>query len=186
MGTVATQVNRQEPPMIEDLKRVHDLIDEMFFDHQKALLHFEFDRALTLLEMYETVLIRHMNDEEAILLPVYSERAVSSGAGSPKYFFDDHAKMRSYVAVFKQKTAALRSVPDLDRALLKLLDREAFYLRLCSHHDKRETDFLYPILEQVLSDDEERSLMSQIDLDADRASAVGAPDLTGRGRQQKK
>ena len=80
---------------IKDLKRVHDLIDAMFFDHQRALIHFEFEKALTLLETYEAVLLRHMQDEEMILLPVYTERAEFSGAGSPKYFFDDHSKMRS-------------------------------------------------------------------------------------------
>ena len=167
---------------IKDLKRVHDLIDAMFFDHQKALIHFEFEKALTLLETYESVLLRHMQDEELTLLPVYAERAVFSGAGSPKLFFDDHAKMRSYVEVFKQKTSELPNAPDVDRALLQLLDREAFYLRLCGHHDKRETDFLYPLLEQLLSEGEERSLMSQIDLNPDRASMVAASERTGRGR----
>lgn len=152
---------------INDLKRVHHLIDEMFFDHQKALIHFDLDRALTLLEMYETVLLRHMQDEELILLPVYTERAKFSGAGAPKLFFDDHDKMRKYVELFKKKTADLRRALDLDKALLQLLDREAFYLRLCSHHDKRETDFLYPILEEILSDDEKWDLMSRIDVKAD-------------------
>ena len=154
---------------IRDLVRVHVLLDEIFFDHQKALLHFEFDKALTLLEMYESVLIRHMQDEELTLLPVYSKRAAASGAGSPRYFFEDHAKMRSSIEVFKEKIAGLNLEPDIDKALLQLLDREAFYLRLCSHHDKRETDFLYPMLTQMLSETEERELMSRIDLVNDDA-----------------
>lgn len=155
---------------IKTLNLVHVLLDDMFFEHQKALLHFEFEKALTLLEMYEGILIHHMDDEEMVLLPVYAERAAFSGAGSPKHFFDDHTKMRSFVGAFKDKIAGLETEPNVDKALLQLLDREAFYLRLCAHHDKRETDFLYPILEQILSDDEERELMSQIDLDAYRAS----------------
>jgi hemerythrin-like domain-containing protein len=155
---------------IKDLVRVHVLLDELFFDHQKALLHFEFDKALNLLEMYESILIRHIQDEELTLLPVYSERAAFSGAGSPRYFFEDHSKMRSFIEVFKEKIAGLNLEPDIDKALLQLLDREAFYLRLCSHHDKRETDFLYPILTQILSDAEERELMSRIDLGPDEAS----------------
>lgn len=159
---------------LKDLKQVHDMIDAMFFDHQKALIHFKFDEAASLLDAYETVLLRHMEDEEMTLIPVYAERAVFSGAGSPKLFFDDHAKMRSFVEMFKARTIELPSAPDVDRALLQLLDREAFYLRLCSHHDKRETDFLYPLLEQLLSADEERALMSQIDLDVERASMARA------------
>lgn len=155
---------------IKDLKNVHLLIDEMFFDHQKALLHFEFDKALTLLEMYQATLIRHMQDEELILLPVYAERAAFSSAGAPKLFFDDHKKMRSFVELFIEKTAELKQQPNIDKAILLLLDREAFYLRLCSHHDKRETDFLYPILEEILTDFEKRDLLSRIDLKAETAS----------------
>ena len=111
-----------------------------------------------------------MQDEELILLPVYTERAKFSGAGAPKLFFDDHDKMRKYVELFKKKTTNLRRSLDLDKALLQLLDREAFYSRLCSHHDKRETDFLYPILEEILSDDEKWDLMSRIDVKADAIS----------------
>ena len=155
---------------IKDLKNVHLLIDEMFFDHQKALLHFEFDKALTLLEMYQATLIRHMQDEELILLPVYAERAPFSSAGAPKLFFDDHKKMRSFVELFIEKTAELKQQPNIDKAILLLLDREAFYLRLCSHHDKRETDFLYPTLEEILTDTEKRDLLSRIDLKAETAS----------------
>jgi len=155
---------------IKDLKNVHLLIDEMFFDHQKALLHFEFDKALTLLEMYQTTLIRHMQDEELILLPVYADRAAFSGAGAPKLFFDDHKKMRLFVELFLEKTAELKREPNKDKAILQLLDREAFYLRLCSHHDKRETDFLYPTLEEILTDVEKRDILARIDLKAETAS----------------
>ena len=149
---------------INDLMKVHRLIDDMFFEHQRALLHFEFEKALTSLEVYESTLIRHMQDEEEVLLPVYAELASLPGAGAAKLFFDDHEKMRGYVESFKEKTARLASEPDIDRALLQLLDREAFYLRLCGHHDKRETEFLYPILEDSLSETEKEMLLSEIDL----------------------
>lgn len=156
---------------IKDLMRVHVMLDDMFFDHQKALLHFDFEKALSLLEIYEATLLHHMQDEEMVLLPVYSERATQSGAGSPKLFFDDHSKMRSFVKLFKETTATLDRETNVDKVLLQLLDREAFYLRLCSHHDKREADFLYPTLEQILSDDEELELMSRIELNPDEGDA---------------
>lgn len=161
---------------IKDLKNVHVMIDEIFFDHQKALIHFDFDRAVTLLEMYQTVLLRHMQDEELILLPVYSDRAKYSEAGAPKLFFDDHEKMRKFVELFKEEVADLRQSPNMDKALLQLLDREAFYLRLCSHHDKRETDFLYPVLEEILTDVEKCDLLARIDLTAEAASVQLKPD----------
>jgi len=155
---------------IKDLMNVHTFVDEMFFDHQKALLHFEFDKALKLLEMYQATLIRHMQDEELILLPVYADRAQQSGAGAPKLFFDDHEKMSSFIKLFLERIAEIKEQPDIDKAVLQILDREAFYLRLCSHHDKREAEFLYPILEEILTDAEKRDIMSHIDLSPEAAS----------------
>lgn len=159
---------------INDLMKVHHLIDEMFFEHQKALLHFQFDKALISLEVYESTLLRHMQDEEEILLPVYAKLDGIPGSGAAKLFYDDHEKMRGYVELFKEKTAGLRAESDVDRALLQLLDREAFYIRLCGHHDKRETEFLYPILEDSLQEEEKARLMKQIDLRIDMESGAAA------------
>lgn len=159
---------------INDLMKVHTLIDEMFFEHQKALLHFQFDKALISLEVYESTLLRHMQDEEEILLPVYAKLDEIPGAGAAKLFYDDHEKMRGYVELFKEKTAGLRAESDVDRALLQLLDREAFYIRLCGHHDKREAEFLYPILEDSLQEEEKARLMKQIDLRIDTESGAAA------------
>ena len=56
------------------------------------------------------------------------------------------------------------SETELDRVLLQLLDREAFYLRLCSHHDRREGDFLYPMLDELLSDKEKHEMLDRVRL----------------------
>jgi hemerythrin-like domain-containing protein len=105
-----------------------------------------------------------MADEEDVLLPVYSERAEFPVAGAPKLYFDDHAKMRSYIELFKQRTSEIAAETEIERALLQLLDREAFYLRLCSHHDRRESDFLYPILDDLLSEEERHKLLDRVRL----------------------
>ena len=149
---------------ISDLMKVHKVIDELFFEHQRALLHFDFEQALRILIAYESTLLNHMADEESILLPVYEERADFPVAGSPKLFYDDHAKMRSYLELFKQKTSEMPAESELDRVLLQLLDREAFYLRLCSHHDRREGDFLYPMLDGLLSDKEKYEMLDRVRL----------------------
>lgn len=150
--------------VISDLMKVHKVIDELFFEHQRALLHFDFEKALRILIAYESTLLNHMADEESILLPVYEERADFPAAGSPKLFYDDHAKMRSHIELFKQKTSEMPAESELDRVLLQLLDREAFYLRLCSHHDRREADFLYPMLDGLLSDKEKHEMLDRVRL----------------------
>jgi len=148
--------------VISDLMKVHKVIDDLFFEHQKALLHFDFEKALGMLRAYQSTLLSHMADEENVLLPVYSERAEFPDAGAPKLYFDDHTKMRSYIDLFMQETFGLASESEIERKLLQLLDREAFYMRLCSHHDRRESDFLYPILDALLSEEERREMLDRV------------------------
>ncbi len=154
--------------VISDLMKVHKVIDELFFEHQRALLHFNFEKALGLLKAYESTLFSHMADEENILLPVYEKRADFPEAGAPKLYYEDHAKMRSYIELFKQKIREMPTEPDMDRVLLQLLDREAFYLRLCSHHDRREADYLYPILDALLADEEKYEMLERVRLRGER------------------
>lgn len=149
---------------VSDLIKVHKVIDDLFFEHQRALLHFNFEKALGFLKAYESTLYSHMADEEDVLLPVYAERAEFPPAGAPKLFYDDHAKMRSYVDLFKKRTVDLAAETEIDRVVLQLLDREAFYLRLCSHHDHREADYLYPYLDALLSDKEKYELLERVAL----------------------
>ncbi|MBK9155365.1 MAG: hypothetical protein IPM25_14320 [Chloracidobacterium sp.] len=47
-----------------DLLGLHGDLDEMFFEHQKALLHMDFEKALRLLRLYRDALFEHMQDEE--------------------------------------------------------------------------------------------------------------------------
>lgn len=149
---------------ISSLIKVHKVIDDLFFEHQKALLHLDFDKASHLLEAHRSTLLSHMGDEEEVLLPVYADCGKFPDAGAPKLFFDDHEKMRSFIDLFAETTAKLSSEPEIERTLLQLLDREAFYLRLCSHHDRRETDYLYPILDSVLSEPDKVELLDRVAL----------------------
>lgn len=144
------------------LMSIHDGLDARFLDHQRALLHFDHKRAITALELYETDLLRHMQDEENVLLPVYSDRCDFPAVGAPKLYLDEHEKMRAHLVVLKDATAALTEAEDIERSVLRLLGHEAFYLRLCGHHDKREAEYLYPLLDGLLSEDEKRDLLDRV------------------------
>ena len=144
---------------IMDLLAAHDVLDYVFFEHQTALLHFDLERALQLLCEYETALLKHMEYEEQTLLPLYEARVVFPGAGAPQMFLNDHEKMREFVSLFKTKTAELADALEPEQQLILLLDREAFYKRLSAHHDKRESDFLYPMLDRELTENDELQLL---------------------------
>jgi len=147
-----------------ELLDLHARIDETFFAHQSALLRFDFANALAQLELYGSQLREHMLHEEEILLPLYAARSNLNGAGAPQIFLADHAKMREFVDLFTTRTVELAGISRPEHDLLQLLDREAFYKRLCSHHDKREREFLYPTLDSVTTDEERREILLDCDL----------------------
>ena len=142
-----------------DLLEIHKLLDASFEEHQCLLLHFDFDHAGKTLRNYQARLLAHMNDEESLLLPLYEERATIEKGGEARLFIDEHEKMRNFVALFIETVDGLRNEAHPERTLLKLLDREFFYLRLCSHHDIRETKYLYPALDEVTTPLERQKLL---------------------------
>lgn len=147
---------------LSELLKLHKELDAIFIAHQHALLHFDFDRALFHLQRYENALFTHMRDEEEILLPIYVERAAVINGGSELIFLDEHLKMRRFVELFKEKVAELAADPHPEAGLILLLDREAFYKRLSSHHDKRESEILYPELDRITSPDEKVELLGRV------------------------
>lgn len=147
---------------LSELLALHNDLDEIFFAQQRALLYFDFDTALSLLERYETGLLTHMKDEEEVLLPIYNERATVIKGGNAQLFLDEHEKMRGWIVFFKEQIARLAGEPYPEADLILLLDREAFYKRLSSHHDKRETEVFYPELDRITSETEKLELLNRV------------------------
>ena len=55
-----------------DLLVLHQQLDELFFEHQRALIRGELKVALAKLEGYEKELLDHIWDEEEVLIPIYA------------------------------------------------------------------------------------------------------------------
>ncbi len=147
---------------ISELLDLHDDLDELFFRHQSALLHFDFDRSLMLLEAYEGALMAHMRDEEDILMPVYRERAEHIKGGGCQLFLDEHFKMAEFIKLLKVEIGLLRTNREPDAKLIFVLDNESFYKRLSSHHDKRERDIFYPEIDRITSETEKMDLLKLV------------------------
>jgi hypothetical protein len=145
-------------PSFSDLLEIHRELDACFAEHQYALLHFEFVRAGDLLRTYEAKLLAHMSFEEDVLLPIYG-RAETDRGGEAKLFLDEHEKMKNFIQMFFEALGELSRTNTPEPMLLKLLDREFFYLKLCSHHDNREAKYLYPGLDAVTSETEKTRLL---------------------------
>src|SRR5262249_40370281 len=101
-----------------DLLELHRDLDEVFLEHQRALIRLELDRAQALLNKYEAQLLAHIRDEETLMIPLYRERVSAPVGGAAEIFLGEHEKIRQFVALFKQEIGKLNLMDDLERGVL--------------------------------------------------------------------
>lgn len=150
----------QCPRSFSDLLQVHVRLDELFLAHQRALLRLDLKTAFTALEVFETELLAHMQDEEELMIPLYGERTEAPVGGAASIFLGEHDKMRQYLVLFKEEMTRLAAKKDLEREVIWLLDSQHIFKRLLVHHDTREKKMLYPLLDQVTTEEEKDGLFA--------------------------
>jgi len=147
-----------------ELLDVHRELDELFFQHQRALMRIEIDRAETLLAEYSRNLLAHMQDEEEVMLPIYEERVKAPVGGAVDIFRTEHEKLREFLALFAEEIKKIRKVDDMERGVLFLIDSQHLFKRLLVHHDAREKKMLYPLLDQVTTYTERQEMFARLEL----------------------
>ena len=140
---------------------VHDRLDELFLRHQEAVLLFDVELSRATLDDYERELVEHMRFEEDALFPIY-ERAMPIAGGGIDLFRNEHQKLLRYVAGIRKSFETLRPrETGGPTRIIELLDFEAKFKNLLKHHDLRERNILYPVLDRVASPAETRALLSR-------------------------
>ena len=145
-----------------DLLDLHRELDELFFQHQLALMRLDIDRAEELLTRYGRDLLTHMRDEEEVMLPIYGERVKPPVGGAVEIFIGEHEKLRQFLALFAEEIDKIRKMDEIDRGALFLIDSQHLFKRLLVHHDAREKKMLYPLLDQVTADTERQQLFARL------------------------
>ena len=143
-----------------DLLVLHQQLDELFVEHQRSLLRLDLEAACDALQAYEAELLVHMRDEEELMIPLYRERAEAPVGGAAEIFLGEHDKLRQYLVLFREALTKLQGAEDLERGVLFLLDSQHLFKRLLVHHDNREKKMLYPLLDQVTTEQERKSLFA--------------------------
>ena len=144
---------------LTELNHIHEELDDIFFQHQVAILKNDYDRAKTLLRSYEEALYAHMKEEDEILLPIYQERAGELRGGNTENFIGEHKKIVEWLN--RMKLRLHRLVPSVvdHRSLIALLDDEAHYKKFMEHHTLREDRIFYPEIERVVTPSEKAGLL---------------------------
>lgn len=152
---------RDEPeaPSFLSLLEVHDRLNELFHRHQEAVLLFDVELSSETLDAYERELVEHMRFEEDALFPIY-ERAMPIAGGGIDLFRKEHQKLLRYVNGIRRSFETLRPRDSGGSArIIDLLDFEARFKSLLTHHDLRERNILYPVLDRVATAEEKEALL---------------------------
>ena len=156
-----------------DLLDLHQQLDDLFLEHQRALMRLDLNRAASLLDQYENRLLAHIRDEENLMIPLYQQRAAAPIGAAAEIFLGEHEKLRQFLALFKQEISKIKESDDVERGVLFLIDSQHLFKRLLVHHDTRERKMLYPILDEVTTESEREELFRRFELQpATRARAA--------------
>lgn len=145
-----------------ELLEIHKRLDELFLEHQRWLLRLDLREAAASLGVFTIELFDHMQDEEEWMIPMYRERAEVPVGGAAEIFLGEHDKMRQYLLLFKEELTKMAEVEDLERAVIFLLDSQHIFKRLLVHHDTRERKMLYPLLDEVTTEQEREGLFTRL------------------------
>ncbi len=129
----------------------HEAQEALFHRHQCCLVDRDLEEALLLLKRYRAMLLRHMRDEEEILLPIYEKGQVQPG-GKVHYFVQEHRKLLEFLDRIKDGMGVLLEADGEAwyRALFAVLDLETTFKNIGEHHEAREEKFLFPGLDALL------------------------------------
>ena len=150
------------PPFSDfaSLAALHRELEELFLQHQDALLDLDLPLAAERLDRFEAAQRLHLEAEEALLLPVFSRAERIRGA-SPDLFTAEHQRLLEFLARFRSELRALEpGSAGLRRGVLRLLDAETTFKHLSHHHELREETYLFPTLDRVTDEAERRELLA--------------------------
>jgi len=143
------------------LLKEHEDMEHLFDSHQRALLSRDLESALAMISIFSRTLERHIDYEEKSVLPLYVAKGGETEGGTLKIFQAEHNKLRDFAAKLTKHTAALYGSRDILGSILALLDQEAMFKGLLSHHTLREHTLLFPRLDARTTVEERRKVLKK-------------------------
>jgi hemerythrin-like domain-containing protein len=149
-------------PTFATILAEHSELEHLFDNHQRALLSKDLEGAVAAVQTFENKLSQHIAIEDEVLLPLYAAKGCEVEGGTVSIFHAEHQKLQEMAFNLVHSTAVLESSSDLLGSILKLLDQEAQFKGLFSHHALREENLLFPRLEASTTAAERRSVLVRI------------------------
>lgn len=151
----------KKAPLFASLSQQHEALDRLFDSHQRGLFAGDIDLALAALSKFSGDLERHIEFEERRVLPLYADQAAETPGATLEIVQAEHRKLQDGVATLIRRTEELFEAPDLPGAILALLSEEAMFKSLFHHHAAREEKILFPRLDQLSTEEERQTWLSE-------------------------
>ena len=150
------------PPLLEfeAFVAIHAEFIEALLRHQDALVRGDVDDARREIHQLRADLFDHAQREDDRILPVLEARGGWGRAGDPRFYREEHDRIRAYLVRFCAEADTIDSAsPGYVRAAGRMIGAEQAFLALLQHHDDREARCLDPDLITVTTPEERLALL---------------------------
>ena len=144
--------------------RAHVQLEALWLDMMEALLRTDFAASAAALDVLERALADHAALEEAEAFPVFERwlAAQPQGEGpvdkTDQHLKGDHVILDRVVAGARRQLEALRGADAPLREVASVLDPFVRLQSVLDHHTTREQRFLYPVLDEQLTEEARKRL----------------------------
>lgn len=140
---------------------LHRDLEELFLNHQEELICLELSKAKTHLQQFAKTLRHHIFIEEKYILPLYEKKVPPPPGGGAFLFYGEHQKIKDFLGQIETKIKKLSPRgKKVRRQIIDLLDLETRFKDVMMHHDLREKNMLYPLLDKAVTPEERQMLLS--------------------------
>ncbi len=142
----------------EFLTTDHERLTKLWQEFLQGVKACNVSQLRTALSEFSAGLRRHIRFEEEALFPPFEERSGMRDAGPTAVMRSEH---REFEAIL-DKLAAVTAGQDCAAIIQALEGRRAHPSALFESHDSKEENILYPMADQILSEEERRRIISRM------------------------
>ncbi len=138
--------NTDLPTLTARILAEHQEMDELFLQHQEALLEQDWARAQARYAAFHTLLKNHIELEDRVLLPLHQQ--LEKPQWRSLVYTAEHDKVLEIAQIMADRIAAPKPEDKSQRLrwIIKLLDDERSLKNLVEHHNEREEKGMLPEL----------------------------------------
>ena len=138
--------NPDIPALTARILAEHREMDELFLQHQEALLEQDWIKAQARYTAFHTLLLSHIALEDSVLVPLHQQ--LTKPQWRTLVYTAEHDKVREIAQIMADRIAAPKPEDKQQRLrwIIKLIDDERSLKNLLEHHNEREEKGMLPEL----------------------------------------